>query len=350
MRRLVFMAMAVLMVSMVIPTQSSAGIAAGEKGDMDLNIGAILQAGFTYHMEDSATVNQFWLKRARLLMSGTIVPDKVKYFVQAELNGAPGAPAILDYKARFFYVPQTEIAFGRFLPNYTLYMPVSTAKLEMINYPVTTAMTAMWRQTGVQTTTKTEFVDFNLGLFNGADIPNNKGDNNDAKDYFVRADFKPPIGDGDTIVRVGGFYWMNTWHDAVMDIEEDGFSDTHMGFFGKLDYPLEDMTVKFRGEYVMSAGESGDVDDPTTTDAGGFFAHAALQIDEQWEGLLRFESWDPNTDSESENDSFSVLTVGVNHYISGINSMIYLNFIHTMYEHEDMDAVDTIQTQVQIAL
>jgi len=149
---------------------------------------------------------------------------------------------------------------------------------------------------------------------------------------------------------VGGYYWMNTWHDAVMDIEEDGFSDTHMGFFAKLDHPLDDMTLKFRGEYVMSASESGDVDDPTTTDAGGFFAHAGLQFAPKWEGLLRFESWDPNTDSESENDSFSVLTVGVNHYISGINSMIYLNFIHLMYENEDLDAVDTIQTQVQIAL
>lgn len=356
MRRLVFLATALMALALIMPTQSSAGVLSGEKGDMTLELGAVLQAGFTFQMQDSTiqnaglqpVINEFWLRRARLLMSGTIVPDKVKYFVQTEFNGTP---AILDYKARFFYVPQTEITFGRFLPNYTLYMPASTASLELINYPVTTSMTAMWRETGVQTTTKTEYVDFNLGLFNGADVMpgSNTRDNDDAKDYLLRADVKPPIGEG--ALRVGGYYYANNFHGAGADIKEDDtYTDTHTGFFAKMEYPVSDMKLKVRGEYVMATSQYGDVDDPDEMDAAGFFVQGGLMFDPKWEGILRFESWDPNTDGEVKDDAHSVLTIGLNHYMSGINSMIYLNFIQKMFENSDLDSESAVLGQVQVAL
>ncbi|NIO08426.1 MAG: hypothetical protein GTO40_10630, partial [Deltaproteobacteria bacterium] len=53
-----------------------------------------------------------------------------KYFVQLDHRGGI---SVLDYKAQFFYIEKTEITVGRFLPNFTMYMPLSTAKLEMIN-------------------------------------------------------------------------------------------------------------------------------------------------------------------------------------------------------------------------
>ncbi|MBD3236645.1 MAG: hypothetical protein GF330_08070 [Candidatus Eisenbacteria bacterium] len=361
MKRMVLWSTVVLALAMVMPTSASAGILVGEKGDMDLHLGAVLQAGFAFQMQDSVmtttglepVVNDFWLRRVRMLLSGTIVPDRVEYLVQTEFNGAP---AILDYKARFFYIPQTEICFGRFLPNYSLYMPVSTAKLELINYPVTTAKTAMWRETGIQTHTMTEYVDFSLGLFNGADVmsPNTR-DNNDAKDYLVRADLKPPVGDAH--LRVGGYFYANNYHGAGADIKEDDtFTDTHLGFFAKADYPLDEMMLKLRGELVMSTEESGDVDDPDETEMAGFFAQAGLRLNEQWEGILRYESWDPNTENDndtiagSEEDAHSAITVGINHYIDGTNAMIYLNFVQKMFQHEDVDSESSILGQVQIAL
>ena len=47
-------------------------------GKGDLKIGGILQAGFTYNLEDDAGTNTFWMKRGRFLFWGTIIPDKVK--------------------------------------------------------------------------------------------------------------------------------------------------------------------------------------------------------------------------------------------------------------------------------
>jgi hypothetical protein len=316
-------------------------------GKGDLRIGGILQAGFNYFADDETGNNSFFLNRARFLFWGTIVPDKVKYFVQLDHRGSI---SVLDYKAQFFYIEKTEIAVGRFLPNFTLYMPLSTAKLEMINYPFTTIAYAVWRQCGVQSTTKTEYVDFNLGIFNGGDIPNNWADNNDAKDFLLRADVKPPIEEAK--VRFGGYAWIgfapppSGWDDP-----DDTFKRNRYGGFAKADYTKEEVTVRFRGEFVFAEDEDTPPvfkDDPEkeTCNSQAFFVHASVQPVPQAEFLLRYDSFDPDTDMDD--DGISAVTGGVNYYIDGINAMFYLNFIHNMTEVEGVDDLDVVQAQAQI--
>ncbi|KPJ62857.1 hypothetical protein AMJ44_15050 [candidate division WOR-1 bacterium DG_54_3] len=143
MKKLTFLVIAGILFSLLLSSSATSELAEIKVGKGTLNVGGILQAGFTYYVEDETGFDSFTLNRARFLFWGVIVPDKVKYFVQLDHRGST---SVLDYKAQFFYVPQTEIAFGRFLPNFTLYMPYSTAKLEMINYPLTTLRFAVWRQ------------------------------------------------------------------------------------------------------------------------------------------------------------------------------------------------------------
>ncbi|KPL01256.1 MAG: hypothetical protein AMJ91_00995 [candidate division Zixibacteria bacterium SM23_73_3] len=308
-------------------------------GKGDLKIGGILQAGFTYNVEDEKGNDSFTLNRARFLFWGTIVPDKVKYFVQLDHKGSI---SVLDYKAQFFYIEKTEIAVGRFLPNFTLYMPYSTAKLEMINYPYTTTKYAVWRQCGIQSTTTTEYVDFNLGIFNGGDTPNNWDDNNDAKDFLVRADVKPPIEEAE--VRFGGYAWIgfapppSSWEDP-----EDTFKRNRYGGFAKADYTKDDVTVRFRGEFIAAEDEYAnsykDSEGKETWNSQAFFGHLGVQPVPQVEFLVRYDSYDPCTDED--NDGMSAITGGVNYYIDGINAMFYLNFIHNMEQGE-------VQAQAQI--
>jgi len=61
-------------------------------GKGDLKLGGILQTGYDYSFaEDEDGVNgQFTLNRARFLLWGTIVPNKVKYFVQTETRNGVG--------------------------------------------------------------------------------------------------------------------------------------------------------------------------------------------------------------------------------------------------------------------
>jgi hypothetical protein len=356
--------MSMLLVGMLLSLLALSSVLAEESGITvgkgTLRIGGILQAGFFYDMtdeEDSGELTDaFTLNRVRFLFWGTIIPDKVKYFVQTETKSTRNTVSLLDYKAQFFYIEKTEIAVGRFLPNFTIYMPAPTSKLEMINYPMTSTKYAMWRQVGIQSTTTTQYVDFNLGVFNGADQIDNITDNNDAKDFMVRADIKPPIEQAK--VRFGGFGWIGnalppTWFaDTVLHIvpnpDEKSFKKNRFGGFATADYTKEELTLRFRGEFVVGQDDSltaPSVDSTDTRNSQAFFVHVGVQPVKQVEFLARYEAYDPNTDVDE--DGISYVTGGVNYYLDGINTMFYLNYIHKMEQGEEVDN-DVVQAQVQI--
>jgi hypothetical protein len=351
MKKLIFVVTMVILFSLSISSLAFAELANIQVGKGTLKIGGILQAGFTYNLEDESGFDSFTLNRTRFLFWGVIVPDKVKYFVQLEHKGGVG---VLDYKAQFFYIPQTEITFGRFLPNFTLYMPYSTAKLEMINYPLTTLRYAVWRQVGIQSTTKTDYLDFNLGIFNGYPA-NNVADNNDAKDFLARAEFKPPVDQ--TTIRAGGYAWIGSGAPPsdVSNPDEETLKMNRFGGFALVDYKAtEDLTLKFRGEFLMASTEyaPSHIDTVSTVDGQAFFAHVGVQPHPKVEFLARYDYHDPNTDMSYEEATFDMyygtgallngtsevcdddheawITVGVNYYLEGINAMFYLNFIHKM--------------------
>ena len=357
MRKLSLLTVGLVLISLLV-SNFALGATEVKVGKGDLKIGGIFQAGFTYNVEDEMGNDSFWLKRARFLFWGTIVPDKVKYFVQLDHRGSI---SVLDYKAQFFYIEKTEITVGRFLPNFTLYMPYSTAKLELINYPMTTTKYAVWRQCGIQTTTKTDYVDFNVGIFNGGDVPNNWSDNNDAKDFLVRADVKPPIDEA--TVRFGGYAWIGSalpifeYEDSfgagagsavIITFPDETLKRNRYGGFAKADYTKDEMTFRFRGEVIMGQDEyltGPSVDEKDTRDSRAYFAQGSVQPVKQVEFLARYEAHDPNTDVDD--DGTSAITGGVNYYIDGINAMFYLNYIHKMEEGTEIDN-DEVQGQVQI--
>jgi hypothetical protein len=351
MKKLIFLVLTWILFSFLVSSSVFAELANIQVGKGTLKIGGILQAGFTYYVEDKTGFDSFTLNRARFLFWGDIVPDKVKYFVQLDHRGST---SVLDYKAQFFYIQKTEIAFGRFLPNFTLYMPYSTAKLEMINYPMTTSKYAVWRQVGIQTTTQTDYVDFNLGIFNGYPA-NNFSDDNDAKDFLFRADIKPPIDQAK--VRFGGYAWIGfvnpptTFYDTMMHVvpnpDEKTFKANRFGGFATADY-ANNVAVRFRGEFLMAEDEcltGPSVDQKESYNSQAYFAHVGVQPVKRVEFLIRYEACDPNTDVD--NDGTSAITGGINYYLEGINSMFYLNYIHKMEEGTEIDN-DLVQGQVQI--
>jgi hypothetical protein len=350
MKKLIFVVITVMLFSLSISNIAFPELANIQVGKGTLKIGGILQAGFTYYVEDETGFDSFTLNRARFLFWGVIVPDKVKYFVQLDHKGSI---SVLDYKAQFFYIPQTEIAFGRFLPNFTLYMPYSTAKLEMINYPLTTLRFAVWRQVGIQSTTKTDYVDFNLGVFNGYPA-NNFSDDNDAKDFLARADFKPPLEQA--TVRVGGYAWVGSASPPayVPNADEETLEMNRFGGFATVDYENQ-IALRFRGEFLMASteyveaatasGAGSQIENVCCVDAQAYFAHVGIKPDPKWEILARYDFHDPDTDVDENAESW--ITGGVNYYLEGINSMFYLNYIHKMEEGEEVDN-DLVQGQVQI--
>jgi hypothetical protein len=357
MKKLIFLVIGGMLFSLFVSQLASAELANIQVGKGTLKIGGILQAGFIYYVKDETGINSFTLNRARFLFWGDIIPDKVKYFVQTETKSTANTVSLLDYKAQFFYIQKTEIAVGRFLPNFTIYMPAATSKLEMINYPMTSTQYATWRQVGIQTTTTTDYVDFNLGVFNGADVTDNITDNNDAKDFLIRAEIKPPIDKAK--VRFGGYAWIGsakpptTFQDTmgihnVPNPDEKSLQKNRFGGLALADYTKDQMTLRFRGEFIMGRDEyltGPSVDEKCTKKSQAYFAHVGVQPVKQVEFLARYEAYDPNTDVDK--DGNSALTGGVNYYLDGINSMFYLNYIHKMEQAKEIDN-DVVQAQVQI--
>lgn len=334
----------------------SAQMAEVKVGKGDLTIGTILQAGMDYSLaEDTLSTNgQFTLNRTRVLLSGSICPDRVKFFVQTEFVG--GA-TVLDYKMILLnYIPKTSICIGRFLPNFTYYMPMHTGRLDMIKYPLFVSNPehanvdfAMWRQAGVQTTTKIEansgVMMFNLGVFNGADL-NNSGikpfaDNNDAFDVLLRVDYKHPLDSGH--LRFAGYAWLGnlllkTSEAQGVDAEDKALN--MFGFFGQ----FMNEKVTFNGEFALRSLEDGFTPsgtpkptvEPEALKTMGYYAHAEYRINEKWGILGRYDFHDPNTSSDemAEDDAWTWITVGLNHYIDSWNAMIYLNYIHKMEQND----------------
>jgi len=287
-----------------------------ETGKGTLKLGLILQPTVAWTQSDLSPTTSLTMKRARFLFFGEIIPGKVKYFIQTE---AVGSPSLLDMKLQFYYLPKTEIAIGRFLPSFTHYMPMSTAKLDLINYPLMVSKYGMWRQVGIQTTTTTSFVDFNLGLFNGYPS-NNWSDNNDGKDLLLRAAAKPSKS-----FLVFGNAWLG---NAVLAKSEDLSKNLYGGgiLFEKA-LSESPMAISFRGECLWGREE--------TTTGGkinslGLYANVGLKINPRVEFLVRYDMFDPNTKTGENGQRW--ITAGVNYYLQGQNVMFYLNYIKKIDE------------------
>lgn len=299
-----------------------------------LKIGGVMQSTFTYNMDTTAIQTAFALKRSRLLFWGTILTDQVKYFIQTE---GLLSPYILDTKLIFDgFVPQTSIAIGRFCPAFTHYMPRSTAKLDMINYPILVTLKdslgnemayAMWKQCGVQTTTKTDYIDFNLGVFNGYGS-SSTSDNNDAKDALVATTIKAA-----EFIEFIGYGWFGN----MLMADETDLAKNRFGGGAIVNYPLnEQMSVTVKGEYVMGTDGMGEgIDD---LKSAGFYGQFGFNVNPQIELLGRFENFDP--DADTDYDAMTWITGGANYRIDGDHAKISANYI--MKQSEVAEGVDDV--------
>jgi hypothetical protein len=289
-----------------------------------LKLGGLYQASFTYY-EDENLANQFKLIRARLSLTGVLIPDKVKFFVQGD---GTGSPYILDSKLSLFYIPMTELVIGRFSPNFTLFWPRSSAKQDLVNYPLTTSKYGPGRQTGMQSTTKTKFVDITAGVFNGYQTKagssaldgNDWGDNNDAKDFLVCAEIKPMDK-----LKFSLFGWFGKPYNYEAD---EDFDATRLG----VNAEWYKGGLHLAGEYIAASTDYVGTD---SVDSMAYFAQGSYAFNANWELLGRYDYYDANTDLDD--DAINWLTGGVNFSLADFNTKFFLNYIMKDEEGAEID-------------
>jgi hypothetical protein len=309
--------------------QNAASVEAG-KGT--LKVDGILQVvGSSTEDPAAAAKINFTLKRARIIFSGAILPDRVNYFFQTEMAAAP---ALLDAKILFSYVPKTEIAVGRFVPAFTYYMPRSTAKLDFINYPLMVTTYGMSRQVGMQSTTKVGRLDLIAGIFNG-DPANNSTDINTAKDLLLATNLR--LADYVTLLE---YSWQG---NVVFGSSADSKKERYGGglIFEKNITAKNMLTVK--GEFTAGFDRPAN---GIETKSMSYYSQAGVRYNQKIEFLVRYDVLDP--DINLINDGSTWITGGLNYYLASYNTMFYLNYINKAREKSPDPRENEVLAQAQL--
>lgn len=172
--------------------------------DERLSLSGYLQGGVKWETNDDHEQSSFYLKRARISLTGNAPEHKIDYRLQVDMaNG----PKICDLYFRYKSSDALNFQLGQFKLPFAIENDIyGPTKFEFIDYSYITTLfvrnndrydgiKATGRDLGLQVYGALGKADgyhtlsYNVGIFNGAGI--NTEDNNNAKDLLARIIYKP---------------------------------------------------------------------------------------------------------------------------------------------------------------
>jgi hypothetical protein len=309
----------------------------------------------------------FQLQRARIILKGNLLSPNLTYAFQGD---ATNPEFVLDAKMSYV-IPEgegisTAFTVGRTLPPFTLILPRLVSRLDAINYPLYlfqaqggarqpfSPANNTGRMVGLFVTQKlTPVFQLDLGVFNGfqrnPDLTrftfSNFGDENDPKDFFVRAQVKPIDG-----LMFAADFWAG--FPASVDSDGDFFPltatdptfENDSNYFAVFEAEFTMIEgLKIMGEFAYTHQTVRTLDTGTGTRSeaetdgiGGWF-HAGylfkdlLAAGADFEVVARFDYWDADMDND-DNDTMR-LTIGPHFYLEGLHSQIRLNYLLNMSQN-----------------
>ncbi|MBN1769859.1 MAG: hypothetical protein JXB32_01255 [Deltaproteobacteria bacterium] len=303
----------------------------------------------------------FQLQRARIILKGNLLSPNLTYAFQGD---ATLPEFVLDAKMSYI-IPEAEgistaITVGRTLPPFTLILPRLVSRLDAINYPLYlflaqggarqpfSPLNNTGRMVGLFVTQKlTPMFQLDIGVFNGfqrnPDLTrltfSNFADENDPKDFFVRAQVKPIEG-----LLFAADFWAG--FPASVDSDGDFFAlsatdptlENNTNYFAVFEAEFTMIEgLKIMGEFAYTHQTTRTMDAATgarseaTTDGIGGWFHAGylfkdlLGAGADFEFIARLDYWDADMDND-DNDSLRV-TVGPHFFLEGLHSQIRLNYL-----------------------
>ena len=169
--------------------------------DKYLNLSGYLQAGVSWADNDKTT---FYIRRARVSLSGNVAEAKLDYRLQVDMAGTP---KICDLYMRYKPFKELGVQLGQFKLPFSLENELyGPTKFEFIEYSYLTSLLVRNDKTldGIAATGRDlgaqifggfihkdgySIINYNLGVFNGSGI--NGKDHNKSKDIIGRITIKP---------------------------------------------------------------------------------------------------------------------------------------------------------------
>jgi hypothetical protein len=259
-----------------------------------------------------ATPVTFNIKRARMIFIGGHKPSGLEFITQLELvsSNTWSQLPLLDLRLNYNPHKMLTITVGRFLPNFTFYMPTLVTRLDMIEYPLMAELYP-WRQVGLNIQIRPiKMLDIDVGIFNGFTQANNVlagngwNDDNMGKDFMLTLTLKPIDG-----LQVKGSFWFGMPKAADADpskSEKADLSGTHIMFGGG---------VKYENHGILAAGEfyarmhnpfSGDFADRANFDLMrmGFHVTAGYRFLKNFQVLARMDMMMGGAKYKDANDNY----------------------------------------------
>jgi len=280
-------------------------------GDRKINYFTYLQ---TRYSMGPATQDQFTVPRLRTDIWGDL-SERVGYFVEYDLAASPA----LVYGWINIKTSLTKISLGRLFLPFGLEYTTPPSRFDTIN-PTTTLWSffAFSRDIGLQLSRKFEKVKYAVAVVNGAD--NSLSDDNQNKDLVGRVVFTPVDDMSFGFSRYTG---------------KTGSTEVEKSVSG-LEINLKLAGVGLKGEYIAGSVSGAD--------KRGWYLQPLFNLTPLLQGLVRYESWDPNT--AVAGDAQSITTLGLNYFFDE-GSKLQVNYEIKGEESSPTDN-DTLLLQFQV--
>lgn len=408
--RAVGLIVVIALLSLSIP--ALADVEAVQTGYGSMIIGGVFQTGFTYHwgnerLETYQDANQNWVTQiydreskaeffinfARINFKGSVIDEKVRYFVQLELASEDNQDVVhlLDMKIGLQYIPYTTLWIGRFAPDFTYFNPMNVAKLGLVDFPLMNQFLGVQRQTGIEASIDHKWFEFSLGATNGMDFsafsntlnPTDRtmttlgnvdwGEENTMKDIYVSLAAKPVDG-----MRIwGGYWWGNPLdyfeqksdgelkaHHVKTQLFNGGFAYssrvTGLSVIGELFYSK----LKYDNDAINGTARDEDfVELRTMSYYGRLGFNMKPTVGIPLEFIGQYDWIDPDTENDKDThgnkDELIYITGGINYYIKDWYAVFMVNYLYKdeQFKVLQMDGSgnqtgfenDELKFQVQVA-
>ena len=319
-----FLAIAALVISMTASAQSNNTFA-----DEHLSLSGYLQGGYSWDT-DSNPETTFYLKRARISLTGNAPEEKFDYRLQVDMAGSP---KICDLYFRYKPSPAFGMQIGQFKLPFAIENDIyGPTKFEFIDYSYITTLfarnnaqydglAATGRDLGFQVYGSLGEADgyhalsYNIGIFNGAGI--NGKDHNSSKDLVGRVIYKPS--------KELSFTASYMYAETDVKINEEmtrRYVESPRWAIGAI---YDNKSVLIRSEYAEAQFGNMHV--------ASFYAMAGYQLTKTWGLYARYEFLNHERESIHSDNLDRITIAGV--YKPYDFLRIQINYSHTIKQtHE----------------
>lgn len=278
-----------------------------------INVSAYIQTRYTI---SPSSTDQFTVPRLRSDIWGNVT-ENFAYLVELD---ATTSPALIYGWIDVLPNKVTKIRFGRFYYPFGLEYTTPPSRFDTINPTLTLwNLLGFSRDNGVQLSQNFNSFKYALAFMNGAD--NQTSDDNEGKDIFGRFVYQ-----GIKDLDVGLSFQVGKVGTTEADCQRIGAELSYVwGNFG------------LKSEYIRATDNN--------IKKWGWYVQPSLWVNSSLQGVVRFEYWDPNTQTAANRQT--ITTLGVNAFF---NPKAKLQINYEIKREEAEVENDALLLQLQLML